>query len=139
MNQSPENAYTLQALAELYDHKLNYPDSAIHYYQLCLRYTKMKDLPNERLGYLLMEKDKDDPRALDYFLQSTQIYTYGWRPYYNIACYYANKGDHAKALEYLEKTLQLGLKNKKQVLEESYFKNLLEDGRFKDLMSKYFK
>ena len=135
---APTSGYAMLALAKLYDEQLKLPDSAIYYYQRSLDLPGEKDLPYERLGYLLMAKDKMDPRPEQYFMKAVKKYPNSWRPYYNTACYYANKGDNAKALELLEKALSMGLKNRKLVVEESYFKSLVTMPEFKALIAKYF-
>ena len=134
LNAVPNNDIATMSLAKLYDEKLKNIDSAIHYYMLNLPHNKMKDLPRERLGYLFMTKDKTDTRPVDFFVENTKDLPSAWRPYYNLACYYANKGEKDKAIENLKKAIQLGLKNKKQILSEPFFKTIKDTESFKKLL-----
>ncbi len=133
-----KNGYAMLELAGYYDNPKGNIDSAIYYYDRSLDTRTMKDLPRERLAYLLMEKDRNDTRPLDLFSQAMIEYPSGWRPYFNIACYYAYRGEQGKSLEYLEKALQRGMKVKKQIDSSVYLSSLRETESFRLLMAKYF-
>lgn len=135
---SPENAFALLQIAQYYDNRIGYIDSAILYYERNLKATREKDLPREKLGYIIMTKDKNDTRPLEYFSQTIKELPFAWRSYFNIACYYANRGDVEKSVEFLEKALLKGMRNKKQIDSEKYFEAIRETEQFKKLIAKYF-
>ena len=95
-------------------------------------------MPRERLGYLLMDKNNTDTRPLDYFSQTLNEFPSGWRSYYNIACYYSNRGEADKAIEFLEKAFSKGFRNYKQVNEDRYLDQIRNSEGFKRLMAKHF-
>ncbi|HMK17603.1 MAG TPA: caspase family protein [Chitinophagaceae bacterium] len=135
---SPGNAFALLQIAQHYENKKGFRDSAILYYEKTLEVTKEKDMPRERLSYLLMDKNKTDTRPLDYFTQTMNEFPAGWRSYYNIACYYSNRGETDKAFEFLEKAFGKGFRNYKQVNEDRYLDPIRDSEAFKRLMAKHF-
>jgi len=134
---SPDNEYALFEIAKYYDNK-GMVDSAIVYYEKILKIGKDKDMSRERLGYLLMSKDKNDTRPLEYFSKTINEWPSGWRSYYNIACYYSNRGDLTKAIEFLEKAFSKGFRNYKQANEDPYLNFIRDTEPFKKLIAKYF-
>ena len=134
---APENATALLGLARYYD-DMKIIDSAILYYERSLKITKSKDMPRERLAYLLMGEDKNDTRPLDYFMETLNEFPSGWRSYFNIACYYANRGENEKAIEFLEKTLSHGMKNKSLLDTDPYISSLKDSNEFRKIVAKYF-
>lgn len=134
----PENPTAIFQIARYYDNK-KIADSAIFYYKRFPYSDFNADMPYERLGYLTMEKNKNDTAVLGYFQQVFQSRVPGgWRPYYNIACYYSNQGNLDKAIEYLEKTLAKGMRNYKQLQTDPYLAYLRDKEPFLNLMKKYF-
>ena len=134
----PENPIALFQVAKYYDDK-KITDSAILYYQNSIRPEYSQDWTNERLGYLTMSKNKNDTMALHYFLKLFQSSVPGgWRPYYNIASYYANQENLEKAIEYLEKALAKGMRNYKQLKSDPHLGYLADKEPFFNLMKKYF-
>ncbi len=138
LNIVPENQYSLLALAKYYDQKKGFSDSAIHYYERALRVKGEKDMARERAGYLIMAKDKNDTRPLEYFTQTLTEFPSGWRSYFNITCYYVNRGENEKAVEYLEKAFVKGLKNRGLLYSDPFISTLKELESFKRLVAKYF-
>lgn len=135
---SPGNAHALLEIARYYDNKKGLSDSAILYYKRNLSVTKEKDMARERLGYLLMNKDKNDPAPLTYFTETLQETPFAWRSYYNIACYYANIQNLDKSIEFLQKALEKGMKDKNKIYADSLLAVIRDTETFKKLIAKYF-
>ncbi len=136
MQLAPKEYFPVQELAHYHDRK-GAKDSAIWYYEKVIAISDL-DLPRERLAYLLMAKDKNNNRAFDLFMESARKFPSGWRPYFNVACYFANKGDTVKALEYLDKTFRLGMKNRLLLDTDPFISTLKDNEAFKALVTKYF-
>jgi len=134
----PQNSIAAFHLAKYYDDKKE-TDSAILYYKRSITSGFINDWSYERLGYILMGKNKNDTLALHYFAKvlSDKEAT-GWRPYYNITCYYSNQENLDKAIEYLEKTLAKGMRNYKQLTSDPLLVYLQNKEPFLKLMKKYF-
>jgi tetratricopeptide (TPR) repeat protein len=132
------NPFAIHHLARYYDDR-KMTDSAILYYQKGINPDYSNDYNHERLGYLLMEKNRNDTLALNYFSKILQSKVPGsWRPYYNIACYYSNQGNLDKAIEFLEKALLKGLRNYKQIYSDPFLAYIRDKEPFLKLMKKYF-
>lgn len=67
---------------------------------------------------------------------SLKAYNFGGSPY-NLSCTYALLGDKAKALKYLDETLEKGLQVKEFVLKDIDWQHYIEDEDFKALLAKY--
>ena len=133
-----ENPIALFQVAKYYDYK-NVTDSAILYYQRANSPEYSQDWTNERLGYLTMRQNKNDTMALHYFLKLFQsTVPGGWRPYYNIACYYSNQENLDKAVEFLEKALAKGMRNYKQLNSDPFLAYIRDKEPFLKMVKKYF-
>ena len=60
-----------------------------------------------------------------------------WRPWYYRACLSAARSQPEKALEYLEKALELGFPDESEIYKKMYFKELRETESFQKLMEKF--
>jgi tetratricopeptide (TPR) repeat protein len=98
------------------------PEYADSYYDLGNLFLRLKGRRKEAQRYLerAIELNPDDE----------------WS-YYRLACYYALGNKKARALEYLQKSLEKGLRNKDWVEADHDLDNLRADTRFKKLMMKY--
>jgi hypothetical protein len=134
----PKNSYASLMIGNYYEKKGGNRDSAILYYQRSMNSNFPNDISYERLGYLLMEKDKNDTTALNYFTYLLSKSPLQWRQYYNIACYYSNQGNTEKAVEFLEKAFGKGFRNYKQINEDPYLDHIRNSEGFKRLMEKHF-
>lgn len=134
----PENPIGLFNAAKYFDYR-KMIDSAILYYQRANSPEYSQDWTNERLGYLLISKNRHDTMALHHFLKLFQAKVPGgWRPYYNIACYYANQENLDKALEFLDKALAKGMRNYNQLHADPYLSLIKNKEPFLNLIKKYF-
>ena len=134
----PQNTYAANQIGSYYERRTTFHDSAIYYYERALNGNFPNNLSRERLGYLLMEKDKNDTKPLEYFTYMLDRSPTSWRQYYNIACYYSNQGNTDKAVEFLEKAFGKGFRNYKQVNEDRYLDPIRNSEGFKRLMAKHF-
>ena len=134
----PQNTYAANEMGSYYEKRTTFRDSAIYYYERALNGNFPNNLSRERLGYLLMEKDKNDTKPLEYFFYMLDRSPTSWRQYYNIACYYSNQGNTDKAVEFLEKAFGKGFRNYKQVNEDRYLDPIRDSEGFKRLMAKHF-
>lgn len=90
------------------------------------------------LGFILMEEGKLDEAEV-YFLLCSEKNRYYTYVYPEFARLYALKGNKARSLHYLEKSIQAKYyQSKEAVLEEEDFKSLVKDKAFKKLIKKYF-
>jgi Tfp pilus assembly protein PilF len=133
----PKSGYAASEIARYYDKK-GINDSAIHYYKRSLVLQFDQEYCRERLGFLIMDKDKNDPSPLAYFSETMQETPFAWRSYFNIACYYSHIRETEKSIEFLEKALQKGMKVKQQIYSVPYLSFIREGEPFKKLMAKYF-
>lgn len=134
----PQNQFVFFELGRYYDYTNHKTDSAIYYYKKSLGLNYSSIYIWERLGYLIMSQDKNDPLPLTYFTQLLNASPDSWRPYYHIACYYSNYGETDKAIDFLQKALEKGLRNKKQIDSEPFLAFIRNTEPFKKLMEKYF-
>lgn len=132
-----DDSYAALQIGLYFDEKKIFPDSAIFYYRKSLAVSKAKGFPRERIAYLLMAKDKNNTESLELLSAEMNDWPGAWRSYYNIACYYANREDAAQAAAFLEKALQRGLRNRKIISEEPYFKQVKDTEVFRSVVSKY--
>jgi caspase domain-containing protein/tetratricopeptide repeat protein len=133
-----QSGYALFQIAKYYDEKAS-NDSAFVYYNKALKSGYANIVCRERLGYIIMGRDKTSSLPLYYFnlnIKLTQPQP-GWRPYYHIACYYANRGDLDKSIEYLEMVLARGMRNKRMIDEDPFLASIRGTDAFKKLMVKY--
>ena len=138
LEQDPNNGYGLFHVANYYDNKVN-SDSAFVYYTKALASGYANISCRERLAYIIMGRDKTSTLPLYYFnlnIKATQPLP-GWRPYYHIACYYANRGDLNKSIEYLEMVLARGMRNRRMIDEDPFLASIRGTDEFKKLMVKY--
>lgn len=138
LHADPKNSYGSLVIGDYYEKKGANRDSAILYYQRSVNSNYSNDMSYERLGYLLMDKDKKDTTALNYFTYLLSKSPLQWRQYYNIACYYSNHGNTDKAVEFLEKAFARKFRNYKQINEDRYLDPIRNSEGFKKLMAKYF-
>jgi hypothetical protein len=86
-----------------------------------------------------MNKNKNDTMALHYFLKLFQSKVPGgWRPYYNITCYYANQENLEMAIKFLELALGKGMRNYRQLQSDPFLAYIRDKEPFLKLMKKYF-
>ena len=138
LEKDPKNGYALFQIANYYDNKAS-NDSAFVYYNKALESGYANISCRERLAYIIMGRDKTSTLPLYYFnlnIKFTQPQP-GWRPYYHIACYYANRGDLNKSIEYLEMTLAMRMRNKRMIDEDPFLASIRGTDAFKKLMVKY--
>jgi tetratricopeptide (TPR) repeat protein len=134
---NPKNGFALLETASWFDAQKGYNDSALIYYQQLVAAKYADDIARERVGYLVMAVNSNDTTPLTYFTQMLNEWPSAWRQYYNIACYHNNRGEKEKAMEYLEKAFQRGLKNKNQLYAEPYLATVRDTELFKKLVAKY--
>ncbi len=82
--------------------------------------------------YLLGEKERGEvfiQRALE--LDPNNVGTY-----YNIACMYSNAKEPDKATDYLRKAVELGFNHKDWIERDPDLKNVRDDPRFKEILSR---
>lgn len=131
-----DDSYAALQIGICFDNKKTTPDSAIFYYRKSLAVSKAKGYCRERIAYLLMSKDKNNTESLDLFTAEMNDWPSAWRSYYNIACYYANRGDAENAAAFLDKAIRRGLKNGNLVKNENYFNDVRDTGVFKAVSAK---
>ena len=134
---NPKNGFALLEVASWFDTKKGFSDSALVYYQQLVAVKYSGDMAREKVGYLVMAANSNDTIPLTYFTQMLNEWPSAWRQYYNIACYYNNRGEKEKAMEYLEKALQRGFKNTNQLYAEPYLATVRDTEPFKKLIEKY--
>jgi hypothetical protein len=91
----------------------------------------------QQAGYLMSHNE--GARAVDLYRQVTEVskrvsLTSG--SYYNIACYYALKGNRKKAFEYLEKSIDNGYKDFRNMANDSDLERLRSDKKYAKLYAK---
>jgi len=138
LSENPKNYGAMYKIAEYYDKKPGYRDSAIIYYQRTLQSDFPVNNSRERLAFLLIDKDKNDTTALTHLKYLLGKDPLSWRQYYNIASYYANQGNVSGAIEFLQKAFDKGFRVYKQITTDHYFDPIRNEEAFKTLIKKYF-
>ncbi len=76
-------------------------------------------------------------KAETLFVKLLQQNSKNYVAYYNLACIYAQKQDNERALKLLERALQLGYANFRDLKNDTDFGNLRSTEKFKSLVNKY--
>lgn len=81
---------------------------------------------------------KDLVKAEAMFLRAIELDGSYLAPYYNLASIYAETGRSTEAIEYLNQSIRLGMRNFDQIQKNTSFDPLRELPEYKALMKKYF-
>ena len=130
---SPKSKDALYLFATWYDNKQGFYDSAIYYYERLIP----ANIAKEKMAYHIMSTDKSSTLPFQYLTDLINEWPSAWRYYYGIACYYGNRGENDKAMEYFTKALQRGMRNRVQVEGEPMLATVRETDSYKKAISAY--